>query len=715
MTDPLRHRVSGGLRSARGYWSGIRWRKLLELGPFHWRDLAPWRAVRVTVGVVVPLVAGAAGGHLDYGAFASLGALPAGFTSFQGVTRSRVTAVALASVGMAVSTFVGGTTAAAAPWMLVPVVIVWGYIVGLAVCLGPRLSVAAIQWSVALLIAVAIPLGPRDAALRAGLVLAGGLFQGILVALSWAFRRGDRERAALAESYRLLAAYASRLAAGHFGPPPARPFPAAAALADPNPLLSAAVRLNHLGLLEQAERVRTSLAALAESAADGLSEAVSDFAAAARALDLVADTLSSGHADRVERAGELRQYVTELGAHSGTRTHWAAEALFGQLRAVTGELARLDSPAGRGPEGDGKRRTVVPTAQDDIGWTALTLRANLTPAGETGRHAVRLAVVAGLAEVLVQTTGLFEGRWVVLTIFLVLKPDYTSTVYRSTQRVIGTLAGAGLGAAAAWPAHSAPGWLITAAALTVAAAYALFAVNYLLYSCFLTAYIVILLDILGFPAETTAMARLVDTAIGGAIALVAYSVWPTWEGLTAQEKFARLVEANGTYATALLRQLAHPGAFGPAQLRALQAAARRARTDAEASTARLAEEPPHPPLTPAAAVTFIAAVARLAHCELSLHAVVPPHGSAAGKGGATARTDAGRLDTMASAFGTTMNSLAEALRTLEPLGPLPPLGRLRTEPRHPSTLDPRLPLIMDNLADAADTLTDVVRRTLAPP
>jgi hypothetical protein len=240
VTNPQRRRVSSGLRSARSYWSGIQWRKLLQLGPFRWRDLAPWRAVRVTVGVVVPLAVGAASGHLDYGAFASLGALPAGFTSFQGVTRSRVTAVALTSVGMAVSTFVGGATAAAAPWMLVPVVIIWGYLVGLAVCLGPRLSVAATQWSVALLIAVGIPLGPREAALRAGLVLAGGLFQGVLVALSWAFRRGDRERAALAESYRILGAYASRLATGHFEPPPATPFPAAAALADPNPLLPVA-------------------------------------------------------------------------------------------------------------------------------------------------------------------------------------------------------------------------------------------------------------------------------------------------------------------------------------------------------------------------------------------------------------------------------------------------------------------------------------------
>jgi hypothetical protein len=72
---------------------------------------------------------------------------------------------------------------------------------------------------VALVIAIGIPAGPTEAALRAGLVLAGGLLQIVLVAVSWAFQRGDPERAALGESYRLLAAYASYLSAGHFGPP----------------------------------------------------------------------------------------------------------------------------------------------------------------------------------------------------------------------------------------------------------------------------------------------------------------------------------------------------------------------------------------------------------------------------------------------------------------------------------------------------------------
>jgi uncharacterized membrane protein YccC len=318
---------------------------------------------------------------------------------------------------------------------------------------------------------------------------------------------------------------------------------------------------------------------------------------------------------------------------------------------------------------------------------------------------------------MVETTGLFEGRWVVLTIFLVLKPDYNSTVSRSIHRAVGTAVGAGLGAAAAALTHSISGGLIVAAGIAVAAAYALLEVNYVIYSSVLTVFVVILLDILGLPAGTTAVARLTDTAIGAALALIAYSVWPTWEGSTAQEKFARLIEAHGAYTTVLLHSVAHPGQTGPAQLRGLQAAARRARTDAEASSDRLADEPPHPPLTPTVARTLVAVVTRLAHTELSLHALVPAQATAPGQEeGRAGDADAHTLDALATAFSTTMISLAQAVRSSQPPGPTPPLRQVQCALRDRSTvLDPRLLQITDNLVDAAHTLEDVLRRHFPSP
>ena len=343
--------------------SGFPWQRLVQVGTFHWDALAPGRASRVAVGVLAPLTLGWASGHLDSGAFAALGALPA-------------------SLGMAVSTCVGATTAATIPWLLVPVVLVWGYVTGLMVCLGPRLSTAAFQWSVALLIAVGLPLGPAEAAGRAGLVLVGGLLQGVLVAGSWFLRPGAGERTALAASYLALAAYASGMAAGRFGPPPPIAFPAAARLDDPNPLLSTAVRLLFLDLLEEAERLRAALAALAAHAADapaGDEEPLRRLTAdSASVLDLIAGALSTGRAERAARVRELSRRMAGLTVAPAAPWRWSGEALLGQLRAVIGIVARLDagptSPltAGAGPG------PALPPAAGAAAAAATTLRAKPT-------------------------------------------------------------------------------------------------------------------------------------------------------------------------------------------------------------------------------------------------------------------------------------------------------------------------------------------------
>ena len=719
-SSPGRHRlVQGVARSRPSLLSGFRW-STLQLGPFQWRAIAAWRAARVAVGVVLPLILGWASGRIEDGAFAALGALPAGFASFQGVSRSRLAAIVVASVGMAVSTFVGATTAATLPWLLVPVVIVWAYVAGLVVCLGPRLSVAVLQWSVGLLIAVGLPLGPAGAAVRAGFVLAGGLFQAALVAGSWIVWPGQAERAALAESYRALAEYASSLAAGRFGPPSPVAFPATNAFEDPNPLLPLAARLTFVDLLEEAERIRAALAALAAHAASapaGDAREIRKFAGvAARILDDIVGALGAGRAERAARVSELSRRAARLTVSAGASWRWAGEALLGQVRAVAGILARLDAlPTQSAVEGAG---TVPIVARADGGVTAVvaTLRANLTLATEAGRHALRVAVVAGVAEVLVQATGLSVGRWVVLTIFIVLKPDYSSTLSRSIQRAVGTVLGVGLSAAAVQLGHLDQGGLFAAAGISIAAAYALFEVNYLLFSGFITAFIVMLLDILGIPAIPTAEARLIDTAIGAVLALTAYVLWPTWEGGTAPEKLARLIEAHREYAVALLRQIAHPKQLDLARLRALQGAARRARSDAEASTARLVAEPAQPPLTPPVAIAVMAAVGRLAHEELALHSLAVSPSSPTGEADGESEVTARRVDALAAALSTTMSHLAVSLRTLKPPLPIPALRPLQAALRgEPPLANAPFANLTDALVDAVNTLDAILHDLLRVP
>jgi uncharacterized membrane protein YccC len=233
----------------------------------------------------------------------------------------------------------------------------------------------------------------------------------------------------------------------------------------------------------------------------------------------------------------------------------------------------------------------------------------------------------------------------------------------------------------------------------------------------LSTFVVVLLDILGTPAVPTATARLADTAIGAALALIAYSAWPTWEAASAQEKFAVLLEAHGEYGASLLRQLAHPGRLDAGQLRGLQAAARRARSDAEASTERLSEEPPHAPLTPQLARTLIAAVRRLTQAELAIHVLAPAQRAPAGDvQDIVPRDRALLLDRLASAITSTTSALARSLRAMEPTAAVPDIRRFQVElSSQASPADRALAGATDGLVDAVDTLNAILRDHLVSP
>ena len=691
------------------------WRNFAQLGTFSPNLLSPGRAARVTLGVVLPLIAGWQSGHLDYGAYMALGALPAGMASFQGATRSRVAAVLVASIGMAISTFVGTVTAASMPWLLVPIIAIWAYLTGLTVCLGPRWSVAVLQWSVALLIATGFPQGPSEAALRAGLVLAGGLLQAILVAASWTLRPGRIERAAFAASYGGLAKYASDVAKGMSGPPPPMPFPARAAVEDPNPLLARNLRLLYIDLVEETERIRASLAALAaqmrEDAAD-VGDLCAFMAQAATVLAQLADAPPMARTDREMPLRDLEARMAHLTIPENATWRWSGEALLGQLRAVARMIASVDAP--RPPvartsttNADGSR------VWDEFAFSLATSRANVTTASEAGRHALRLALIAALTEAIVQATGLYQGRWATLTIFLVLKPDYASTMYRGFQRALGTAVGAAVGAMVAELAHQSQAAWIAAAGIAIAIAYAVFDASYLIFSVFLTTFIVVLLVMIGMPAVSTAEKR---GSTKHSSAQRSRSL-RTWSGRRGSEPGCRTSSRGSSMRIASTRWRYSAGSrirprwklpssghcksphVAPAAMpRPLRRASRLSLPAAE--------------FAPETAELVIAAVSRFAHAELALHALVLARDQQTAAN-SVPRESVASVHQLRTVIGDALGRIALGLRTLRPSSPIPALRPLYSElAAAPGLHDSPLVAIVDQLVDATKTLDAVVRDRL---
>src|SRR5208337_3310854 len=74
-----------------------------------------------------------------------------------------------------------------------------------------------------------------------------------------------------------------------------------------------------------------------------------------------------------------------------------------------------------------------------------------------------------------------------------------------------------------------------------------------------------------------------------------------------------------------------PRRADPAAVRSAQITARRARSDAEASADRLADEPPRPPMTARLAYALTDTARRIAHASLTLDAAVSAPAAADGQ------------------------------------------------------------------------------------
>ncbi|HLM05501.1 MAG TPA: FUSC family protein [Blastococcus sp.] len=143
--------------------------------------------------------------------------------------------------------------------------------------------------------------------------------------------------------------------------------------------------------------------------------------------------------------------------------------------------------------------------------------------------AVRLSLCMAIAEIARQYLPVQRPYWVLLTVALVLKPDFGSVFARAVQRAAGTLGGVLLGSAllAVLPRNA---WVLVAMAATAAVLPWARNANFGLFSVFQTPLIILLLD-LALPSQSGLVgARLIDTLIGCAIVLVfGYLLWPqTW-------------------------------------------------------------------------------------------------------------------------------------------------------------------------------------------
>ncbi len=156
-----------------------------------------------------------------------------------------------------------------------------------------------------------------------------------------------------------------------------------------------------------------------------------------------------------------------------------------------------------------------------VGQLWRCLQDQLHPNTETYGYILKLVVTLSISTAVYRFLHLRNGYWAPMTALLVLKPKWANTLSRGIARLAGTMVGAAVTVFLARlfpPLHHEAYFVLIL--LTAYLCFTLQGVNYALFSAILTMYTVFLFGFGGFSERSAASLRLVNTAIGGLLALL---------------------------------------------------------------------------------------------------------------------------------------------------------------------------------------------------
>ncbi|HTX07118.1 MAG TPA: FUSC family protein [Solirubrobacteraceae bacterium] len=564
------------------------------------------RAVSIAGGLLaaIPVVAVLTIGTVAWSAVAGVtmgaGAMLIGIAWRIRGGRPPLAVLTIDALVMALSTFVGSVTGSH-HWLHLGVLCAWALMGGLLVALGNGGAVVGNQAVLAAVVFGRFSQPVDAAAGLAGLVLAGGLAQVLFQSLVRWPTPLRAQRAATAAAYRALAGLATASWETSTLPVATALDQAQDGLASPTLFGDPAI-MNLRNLVAEGQRLRVVLSAIhalmrrapseGEDSPGGVATRL--LATTSTALDLIARTVEG---DR-DATWTLPATIKELSAQADGLVRGresSAPLLARRLSALAGQLratAILATSAGGGSSLRDRRprRHAHPLREGFVAGLG-ELRANASLESPAGRHAVRLAVVVLIAELLAQHLPLSRSYWMVVAAGTTLRPEFGATFTRGTERLLGTCVGVGLAGAIAVAVHPTGAATIVLVGLLGWAGYAVFPASFALGFAFITALVVFLLNAVSPDTLATAGARLIDTLIGGSLGLAAYAIWPTWSNVPAWQALADLVAADRAYLAAILDALVRARRAGETEVRTLSRRARLARTNAESTVARSLSEP----------------------------------------------------------------------------------------------------------------------------
>jgi uncharacterized membrane protein YccC len=212
------------------------------------------------------------------------------------------------------------------------------------------------------------------------------------------------------------------------------------------------------------------------------------------------------------------------------------DAMVVLARCISGDAPPPAAPAGR-----------KPGLRDRARGRAAHLLDQIIGGRIAWEFTARLMICTGVAAVFSEVLPIQRSYWVVLTVAIILKPDYGSVFSRAVQRGAGTIIGAVLGAVIIALVPYGPWLLVPFGVLAALLPYGK-SRSFGLTATFLTPFVVLLIDLLSPGGWRLAEERLIDTLIGCAIVLlIGYAPWPSAWYAHLPRQFADTLRAVATY------------------------------------------------------------------------------------------------------------------------------------------------------------------------
>ncbi|MEH2387875.1 MAG: FUSC family protein [Nostoc sp.] len=512
--------------------------------------------LRAVLALGVPMLIGQLINQRESGLFIGLIAYFVNLANIGGPYRIKARAMVAATLGIAVSVFVG-TLVARVPALTVVLTFLWGLASGLASLYGNAGANVGLVVGISFISTIAQPGNLEVALMRSLLCLIAGGWAMLLSLVMWPFKPYDPLRIAVAACFSGIANYIQAFVAKVAKTEDI--FLIRQALETARTTLgtlrigqSARSWMNEqlLVLIQDGDRLLGSVIGLIELLEtycqqqyhavqqlvdDALAQISVILQAIVKAISGKPSSINLGNLNRIYEALKEQESLQRK-AIAGSETDYTTlvalsnlvlmiEKIIKQLQ-YTAQTAKSLADHSTISQRDVDRLLLVADEQRSL---LNLLKENLTLDSAIFRHAFRIGLSLTFGVILYSITNLPMGYWVTLTIMLVLKPNLGGTFQRFFQRVGGTILGAVLAAVLLATITSQP-VLDTIILLTVFFGVSLIRFNYGYSVVFLSIFVLLIIDI-GHPISWQfAGFRVLNTLIGAGLAFAShYFIWPNWE------------------------------------------------------------------------------------------------------------------------------------------------------------------------------------------